>query len=99
MEDNPDDPKEKVYVGKNLLPHDLRRSAVRNLVRSGIPERTAMSITGHKTRSVFDRYDIIDPRDMENAARMIHQATMEFSHKTAIVEHTEQQTSTPVVVI
>jgi hypothetical protein len=56
---------------RGLIFHDLRRCAVRGLIRAGVAQRTAMSITGHKTIAVFQRYQIVAPADKQEAARKL----------------------------
>jgi integrase len=57
------------YTG--LIVHDLRRSAIKNLMKAGVNERVAMAISGHKTRAVFDRYHIVDETDVLEAMRRV----------------------------
>ena len=56
---------------KGLVPHDFRRSAVRNLINSGVDTATAMKITGHRTLHVFLRYNIISTGQLHEAMERV----------------------------
>jgi hypothetical protein len=55
----------------DLLIHDLRRSGVRNLINSGVPETVAMKISGHLTNAVFKRYAIVSTEDIRAAMKAV----------------------------
>jgi integrase len=57
------------------LKHDLRRTAARNMINAGVPERVAMAVLGHKTPSMLHRYCIVSPGDLQDVARRLSDNT------------------------
>lgn len=58
-------------AGIERIPHDFRRTAVRNLERAGVPRSVSMKLVGHKTESIYRRYAIVSQRDLaEGVARL-----------------------------
>ncbi|MFL6414717.1 MAG: site-specific integrase [Bryobacteraceae bacterium] len=76
----------------DLLVHDLRRTAARTMIRAGIPEKQIMLIAGWKTRSMFDRYHIVDERDIQEPGKKLarHLAQQECRVKEGTSEGTAE---------
>ena len=78
------------YVG--LIPHDLRRTGVRNLIRAGVPRSVAMKISLHKAKSVFERYNITSQEDLREVARSLTRY-LETKHSQSTTKVTVAQAS------
>ncbi|MGC2355954.1 MAG: tyrosine-type recombinase/integrase [Candidatus Acidiferrum sp.] len=84
----------EVWQYKGLLLHDFRRSGVRNLIRSGVPRRIAMKISGHVTESTFERYNIVDSTDLHEAMAKVEKY---FDGNLMAVEENQQHSSQQIV--
>ncbi len=84
----------KVWQNRGLLLHGFRRSGVRNLIRSSVPRRIAMKISGHLTESTFERYNIVDSTDLHEAMAKVEKY---FDGSLMAVEENQEQGSQQVV--
>jgi integrase len=85
-----------VFRYRGLIFHDLRRSGVRQLIRSGVHEHVAMKISGHRTRSIFQRYDIVSEADLRDAVRKVDER---LSTSASSGEHEIVAVAQPAVVV
>jgi integrase len=77
---------------RGLIFHDLRRTAARNLRRIGVGESVIMRVGGWKTRSVFQRYDIVDNRDIADAMLRLQETERAQKDKAQLGHNPENET-------
>jgi integrase len=84
--------------GAEWQSHDLRRTSAHELSRAGVPEPIAMAIMGHKTRAMYDRYNIVDEDDIRSALTQVeqHRARRGYNLATSPPEQAEQEGSTKI---
>jgi integrase len=74
----------KVAGLTGLVPHDMRRSAIRNFRKAGLSESDGMKLSGHRTRSVYDRYDIISEEDSREAMKRAQEYNRQQSQRKVV---------------
>ena len=67
------------------IPHDFRRTAVRNLERAGVPRSVAMKLTGHKTESIYRRYAIVYEADLSEGVEKLSALINERSEPSGLL--------------
>lgn len=83
-------------AGVQRVPYDLRRTAVRDFDREGVPTVVAMRLTGHKTMSVHQRYNIVSQKDLKQAKRQLDEA---FLRRTGTILGTKPEEETPSTLV
>jgi integrase len=74
-----------------LLPHDMRRSAVRNFRKAGLSEGDGMMLSGHRTRSVYERYNIRDDRDLTDSMNRVQEHLKKEAENRKVVPLNKRQ--------